>query len=325
MTGEAMSKRSLAPRFIILIIYAVSTLYIHLRGKRRYRFSRQLTDHSTFVAPYNALIYLFSAVPNKPVLATQELPELLKLRENWETIRDEAAALYDGGHIRVAEKHNDLAFNTFFKNGWTRFYLKWYDDFLPSAEKLCPKTVELVRSIPSIHAALFVALQPRSRLGEHRDPFAGSLRYHLGLMTPNSDDCRIYIDGEPHSWRDGQDILFDETFLHHVVNDTDQPRIILFCDVERPLKTPVIQALNRFTAKHVVKATAAQNLPSERIGFANRLSAFIHSAKEFFTRLKAWNQTLYYIVKHGINALLAFFFLVMPIVRRFRQRRGSAN
>ena len=52
-------------------------------------------------------------------------------------------------------------------------------------------------SIPSVHAALFALLPGKSKLGEHRDPFAGSLRYHLGLKTPNSDLCRIYVDGTP--------------------------------------------------------------------------------------------------------------------------------
>src|SRR2546427_2471785 len=29
----------------------------------------------------------------------------------------------------------------------------------------------------------------RLLLGKKNDPFAGSIRYHLGLMTPNSDKC----------------------------------------------------------------------------------------------------------------------------------------
>ena len=33
--------------------------------------------------------------------------------------------------------------------------------------------------------------------------------------------------------------MFDETYIHKVRNDTDEVRIILFCDVTRPLKTPV--------------------------------------------------------------------------------------
>ncbi len=61
-------------------------------------------------------------------------------------------------------------------------------------------------------------------------------------MTPNSDLCRIYIDGTPYAWRDGQDILFDETFIHSVNNETDETRLILFCDVARPMRTVIVRA-----------------------------------------------------------------------------------
>ena len=52
------------------------------------------------------------------------------------------------------------------------------------------------------------------RLGAHRDPFAGSLRYHLGLVTPNSPECFIVVDGEKYYWKDGEAVMFDETYIH---------------------------------------------------------------------------------------------------------------
>ena len=184
-----------------------------------------------------------------------KLPELAQLRDNWQVMRDEAVALLGEGKIRAATGHNDLGFNSFFKEGWKRFYLKWYGAPLPSAQALCPKTVALVESLPSVNAAMFALLPPGGKLNRHRDPFAGSLRYHLGLVTPNSDDCRIFIDGEPYSWRDGKDVLFDETFIHSAENKTDVTRIILFCDVERPLHTRWMAAFNRWVARHIIRAS----------------------------------------------------------------------
>ncbi len=187
----------MSPKFLILYVYVASVLFVHFRGKVRHRFTRQLTDHSTFLAPYDALAYLFSAVPNTPILDADQFSDLRRLQDNWKSMRDEAAQLYGDGYIRAAQKYNDLGFNSFFRTGWKRFYLKWYDDFLPSARMLCPKTVELLDSIPTVHAAMFASLPPNARLVKHRDPFAGSLRYHLGLVTPNSEQCRIFIDGIP--------------------------------------------------------------------------------------------------------------------------------
>ncbi|HEX4125779.1 MAG TPA: aspartyl/asparaginyl beta-hydroxylase domain-containing protein [Tepidisphaeraceae bacterium] len=310
--------RILWPPFWVLGVLLISACYIHFRGRVRHRFGRQLTDHSTFMAPYNALIYLFSAVPNKPILKVEEFPDLKPLQDNWEIIRDEAKQLYAGGHIRKSDTHNDLAFNTFFKRGWTRFYLKWYDEMMPSALELCPKTVELVKSIPSINAALFASMKPRSKLGEHRDPFAGSLRYHLGLLTPNSDECRIYVDGTPYSWRDGQAILFDETYIHSVNNDTDESRIILFCDVARPLRSPMMRAVNRFVVNHIVKITATQNTETEKVGVLNKVSAYVYALKEFFQRIKKANRRLYYVGKYALFIGIFVLIFVLPLVAHWR-------
>src|SRR3954470_149631 len=233
-----------APKLIVLYIFIASAMYVHYRGRVRHGFFRQLTDHSTLMAPYNALMYLFSGVPNRPYVEVDRFPELRTLKENWQTIRGEAMRLFDEGHIRAAATYNDLGFNSFFKTGWKRFYVKWYDEPLPSAKALCPKTVQLVESIPRVNAAMFALLPPGSKLGAHRDPFAGSLRYHLGLVTPNSDTCRIVVDGQPYAWRDGEPVMFDETFIHTAENRSDVTRIILFCDVERPLRFAPMRWLN---------------------------------------------------------------------------------
>ena len=278
----------------------------------RLRLGRQLTDHSTLLAPYNTLMYLFSAVPPRPILDADAFPELAPLRENWQTFREEARELFEAGHIRKPEKYNDIAFNTFFKRGWKRFYLKWYDDFLPTAKELCPRSVELVRSIPSVNAALFALLPPGGRLGKHRDPFAGSLRYHLGLVTPNSDQCRIYIDGTPYAWRDGEHIVFDETYVHSARNDTDAYRIILFCDVTRPLRTPLVRGLNRFVARHMAKSTATQNVETEKVGVLNRVSGLVYRLKDFFIWVKErTNRRLYYLAKYVLLLGLLYFLFVV--------------
>src|SRR5262249_60646326 len=52
---------------------------------------------------------------------------------------------------------------------------------------------------------------------------------------------------------------------------TDQKRIILFCDVERPLKSAFITRLNRWVSNNLVKATATQNFDGERVGIINKL------------------------------------------------------
>jgi beta-hydroxylase len=299
-----MLKLLLAPQFIGLYVLAVSTVYVHFRGRERLRLGRQLGDHSTYLAPYNVLMYAGSAVPNRPVIPLEEFPELAKLNANWQTIRDEAVRLFDEGFIRAAAKNNDWGFYSFFKSGWKRFYLKWYDDFLPSARALCPQTVELLNSIPSVHGAMFAMLPPGGKLGAHRDPFAGSLRYHLGLVTPNSDKCRILVDGVPCVWRDGEAFMFDETFIHSAENATETNRIILFCDVERPMKYSFMTAMNRWVSHHIVKASATQNVDGEQVGVLNKVFGRLYEVHLFGRRIKEWNRRVYYALKYSLTFAL---------------------
>jgi beta-hydroxylase len=296
-----MAARLLAPQFIVFYCFVASVLAVHFRGRVRLGFGRQLTDHSTFTAPYNVLMYLFSAVPNRPLLSPTVVPELAALRDNWQTIREEALRLFDEGRIKASDGYNDWGFNSFFRSGWKRFYLKWYEDALPSAKRMCPHTVALLESIPCIKGAMFATLAPGARLVQHRDPFAGSLRYHLGLVTPTSPGiCRIIVDGNEYSWRDGEDLLFDETFIHYAENTTQDTRIILFCDVERPLKTRFMTSLNRWVSRHIIKESATENEAGERIGVFNKLFGYVYHLRLAGKRMKAWNKNAYYTMKYSI-------------------------
>ena len=53
---------------------------MHFRGRERLSFQRQLTDHSTFLAPLNVLLYLSSNLPARPILDVKGFPELAPLR-----------------------------------------------------------------------------------------------------------------------------------------------------------------------------------------------------------------------------------------------------
>ena len=294
-------------------LFLASVLFVHFRGRVKLPFLRQLVNHSAVFAPYNALMYLFSRTPPKPYIDRQAFPELQLLRDHWPTIREEALQLMGTGHIKAAEKNNDAGFNSFFKRGWRRFYLTWYGNTLPSAEQMCPKTVALLQQVPQVKGAMFALLPGRSQLTPHRDPFAGSLRYHLGLATPNSDDCAIWVDGEVYAWRDGEDVIFDETYVHWVNNDTDVTRIILMADLERPLRTRWMGVINHLVSGVLGRGTAPQNVDGERVGAINQTFALTHRLGKAigapFRALKQRSRTAYKIVR----ALLAVLVLALLV------------
>ncbi|MDX1914919.1 MAG: lipid A hydroxylase LpxO [Methylophilus sp.] len=293
-------------KWVIIGIFLSSVMYVHFRGKVRHRFFKQLFDHSAFVAPFNVFMYLFSKVPTTPYLPASQFPELQTITDAWEMIREEAIHLREQERIAAAKSNNDAGFNSFFKTGWKRFYLKWYDAHHPSASIYCPKTVALLQSIPSVKAAMFAELPPGAHLNPHRDPYAGSLRYHLGLETPNHNDCYIRVDGENYSWRDGQAVMFDETYVHEAYNKTQADRIILFCDVERPMRYRWAQAVNRFLAKHLVTAASSPNEEGDQTGVINRLFHYAWVIGQYRRRFKRWNKTVYQITRVVLIALVCY-------------------
>lgn len=298
---------------IILFIFVASLIYAHTRGKVHLKFSRQLFDHSTFLGPVNMFMTGFSKLPNKPFFDVSDFPELKPLQDNWEMIREEAISLQN--KIKAAESNNDAGFNTFFKRGWKRFYLKWYQDTHPSAQELCPKTIALLEKIPSIKAAMFAELPSGSYLGKHRDPYAGSIRYHLGLTTPNSDACFIEVDDERYSWRDGEATLFDETYVHWAQNKADETRIILFCDIERPMKWQWAQNFNHWFGRKVMSAASSPNDENDQTGGINRVFKYLYAIHAKGRAIKEENRTKYYIYKWLLFSLIILIIALPAIIK----------
>src|SRR5258708_12543252 len=105
-----MVMRLFAPQFLVVWAFLGSAIAVHFRGKVRLKFWRQFSDHSTIMAPYNVLMYLFSAVPNRPILQVGMVPELPLLPANWQTIRQEALAPFHQGQLKPPPTHNPSSF-----------------------------------------------------------------------------------------------------------------------------------------------------------------------------------------------------------------------
>jgi len=69
---------TISVKLIIAAVYVLSIAYVHLRGRVRHKLGRQLSDHSTFLAPINCFLYLFSKYPNRPYLDPADFPEMNK-------------------------------------------------------------------------------------------------------------------------------------------------------------------------------------------------------------------------------------------------------
>ncbi|VAW73764.1 Fe(2+)/alpha-ketoglutarate-dependent dioxygenase LpxO [hydrothermal vent metagenome] len=276
---------------ILVAVYILCIVFIRRRNKVTFSLMRQLSDFSTFMVPINIPAYLFSKIPLKHAIDTDYFPELKIIEENWEVIRDEALALYENGHISAKD---DLPASSFYKNNrWTSFYLKSYQHNIPSAHDLAPRTMALIDQVPSMRLALFACLNPGKKINNHHDPFAFTLRYSLGLSTPNSDESGIIVNGEDYKWADGESILFDETYLHSAYNASDKPRIILMTDIERPLKLKWLQKTYYLFGNFFNGLFTIDNVDASNTGIGNKLGYYLNKYKAFMKRFKRWNKPVY--------------------------------
>lgn len=123
---------------------------------------------------------------------------------------------------------------------WKTFFFWGYGTEIEENCRKCPKTAEALRNIPGLKTAMFSILSPHKHVPPHRGPYNGVLRYHLGLQIPgDGKQCRIRVGDDIHAWKEGQSVVFDDSFDHEAWNDTDEVRVVLFVDFVRPLPWPL--------------------------------------------------------------------------------------
>jgi beta-hydroxylase len=261
----------------------------------------------------NFLFTYFARGRQTAVFDTKSVPGLDKLKESYDVIRSEAKVLLDSGVFQRAGSLDEPGYNTFEQGGWRLFHLKWYTKTCNrTAMELCPKTCAVLDAIPTIRSAMFTILAPGGRLDRHHDPVASSLRYHLGLLTPNSDKCALLLDGIEYPWRDGEELLFDPTYLHSAFNRTDIVRVILFCDVAKTqLVGPVRRLADAVDFGLVAKFTGAND--KGKLSWISRAYRPIYLVRSFVKeKVKRRSLVAYNFIKFGSIAafLLLLYFLI---------------
>ena len=149
----------------------------------------------------------------------------------------------------------------------------------------------------------------KGKLNPHRDPFAGSLRYHLALSTPDSEKCYIDVDGQHNSWRDGESVIFDETSVHEARNDTEKSRLILFCDINRPQKNRLLQSIAEWLSNKIMSAAVSPSPAADKTGFTNRLNAIYWTYYDYRKKFKVWNKNPYLETKCMLLLAIACYFV----------------
>ncbi len=227
---------------------------------RKYRRKKVKKAGKKLIGAMSRVISRQSLIGDAPVFDKSVFPWTADFEANWERIRAELG--------QVLETRDELpSFHELSPDqkriskgdNWKTFVFYVFGErFDPNCAR-CPETARLLDAVPHIRNAWFSILAPGYRIPPHHGPTNGIIRIHLGLQIPaDRDNCWIRVDDQVLHWEEGKCIVFDDYFEHEVQNNTDQQRVVLFFDVDRPLR-PWGRLVNRLLIAGIRRSAYVQD------------------------------------------------------------------
>jgi len=187
--------------------------------------------------PFNTISSLMLRTPRFWLPLTVE-PKLQLLLDDFPKIRNET--------LEIVKKPLPL-FSTFAQQGriatnqdWRVFPFFSHGKIHEENCKRAPKLSSIILQIPSIRLAMLSVIEEGTYIKPHCGYFKSILRVHLTIYTEHEDtEMKRYIEvgGERYSWKEGELVAFDDSYMHSVKNTIPGKRVVLFLDVERPYQT----------------------------------------------------------------------------------------
>jgi beta-hydroxylase len=179
-----------------------------------------------------------SLVSTAPVIPKdRHFPWVPELEAAWRDIRAELeAVLTQPDDIPTFHQISPDQQKISKGNNWKTFGFYVYGHRVDDNCARCPKTAAALERLPGMRSAMFSILAPRYHIPPHKGPTNAVVRAHLGLIVPReSDKVWIRVGDQIIHWKEGEVVLFDDSYDHEVRNDTDEQRAVLFIDIDRPM------------------------------------------------------------------------------------------
>ncbi len=227
-----------------------------------------------------------SLVPDTPFIDTTHFPFLRDFEENWETVLGEVRELLKfREHIPGFQEVSPDQYRIAREKNWRTLFLYGFGERVEGNCRMLPATAELIGRHPEIHTAWVSILAPRYRIPAHTGVTKGILRAHLGLIVPEDrENCWIRVGEERRSWEPGRIFVIDDSYDHEVQNNTDEERVVLLLDFNRPMRWPA-RALT-WTFLQLLKLSAYYRDPKRKVrDYEARFEAAVRRANETMEKL----------------------------------------
>lgn len=188
-------------------------------------------------------------LPAQPFLDPSLQPWAPRLRAAFTDIRDEAVSLIreqQGLEDFVQVQEGDSIGNYLggAQPSWEAFFFYRHGERYDANHARCPRTsavlesLDLVRIPGQTPEICFSVLAPGTHILPHHGVTNTRTVMHLPLIVP--EHCALnLVDRGEHRWREGELVMFDDTFLHEAWNHSDSVRVVLLMDCWNPHLTPV--------------------------------------------------------------------------------------
>lgn len=233
---------------------------------------RWVVDYHIFKTAVNRFFGPFVGRDKRPAYfdIPQTYPALDRLTNGFSVIRGEFDRLM-AETVALPEYHDvdkgERAISATTPKKWSVFMLEILGHKPAVNRACCPETCKLLDTIPGLIQAFFSILDPGKSVPEHEGPYLGYLRYHLGLRVPTRKPPKLVVKGQDYHWKEGEAVLFDDSYPHKVVNDSPETRAVLIVDVRRPLPM-VPNLLNLFITNVVARHTYGKKVAKKAEEFA---------------------------------------------------------
>lgn len=141
---------------------------------------------------------------------------------------------------------------------WDAYFFYRHGERFDDHHAQCPRTSAVLESLDLCRIPgqtpelLFSVLAPGTHILPHHGVTNTRLVMHLPLVVP--PDCALHlVDRGVHAWREGELVMFDDTYLHESWNRSDRVRIIVLMDCWNPH----LSAVEREAVSHVAQAIGA--------------------------------------------------------------------
>jgi aspartate beta-hydroxylase len=121
---------------------------------------------------------------------------------------------------------------------WNGFYFWRHGERRDENHALCPRTSEALEALPLVRIrgnapeVMFSVLTPGTHILPHRGVTNTRAVCHLPLVVP--EECALVVGGEARAWREGEAVVFDDTYEHEAWNRGSRTRVVLIIDVWHP-------------------------------------------------------------------------------------------